>query len=332
MHIMKKFLLLMLMAIGIITPNKAQDITQNDFPAAGTQIIYTRDNNPQMPWSSLSGYSAWDISWASATDSVFVTAMLPSNTSWASLFPESNYVLKYKTPTDTAYYYYNLTDTAIIQVGLVVYSEGQAVGFKYDQQMTLMHFPFSQGDTVWSPKTATTSLYGVTLNLTHNDSVIYLYSGTLTLPNGSQYSVGLIKHYSYIHIYSPNMVDETYEDYVYEWYDLNNHYILASADSSVTLQKFASVQYLDTIRNTSAAVAQILSNIKIGPNPAHNTLTLQSQPGNYNVKVFNLQGKAIANRNFFHQTTINLAGLENGVYILMISGKQGTLTLKFIKN
>ncbi len=328
---MKKTLLFIIsFLVGVLA--YSQSITRDFFPIIGTKIVYARDNSPQQSWSSLDANpGSWDLAWVEKKDSVTVLALDPASTPWASQETGSDYVLTYFTPTDSVYYYYNLTDTGIFQIGVVIYADGQFVPFRYDARTLFMSFPFNQGDTVWSPKTATTSLYGVPVNLTHNDSLIYLASGTLSLPDGMQYSVALIKHYSYINVYAQNLVNETYEDYLYEWYDLDRKLLLASADSSVSLQKFASAQYLDTL-NKPSAVAQIMANVKIWPNPTSNTINIKALPHNYSLKIFDMDGKLIFSRQFYHSTQIDVAYLTKGVYIIQLKGKEGTLNLQFIKH
>ena len=327
----KSLLLLMIISLSFVIA-QGQDITRDFFPAIGEKIIYALDNSPQQPWSSLDIHSSWDISWAKQTDSATVMALDPSHTNWAAQITGSNYVLTYFTPTDSVYYYYNLTDTGIYQVGVVIYAEGQYVPFRYNQPSLFMPFPFQPGDTIWNAKTASTSIYGIPVQLTHNDSIFYIGSGNITLPGGSQFSVALLKHYSYINVFAQNLINETYEDNILEWYDLDAKHFIASADTSMSLQRFASVQYLDTITNSSAAVRQILQNIKISPNPTNNYLIINALPESYKLKVYDLQGKLILEKQFFQNLRLNIAQLNNGMYILHLQGKEGTLDFKFIKN
>ncbi len=327
----KSLLLLMIISLSLIVA-QAQDITRDFFPAIGEKIIYARDNSPQQAWSGLNISSSWDISWATQTDSATVMAIDPSNTNWAGQITGSNYVLTYFSPTDTVYYYYDLRDTGLYQIGVVIYAQGHYVPFRYNQASLFMPFPFQPGDTATNAKSATTSIYGVAVHLTHNDSLIYFGSGTITLPGGKQFSVALLKHYSYINVFAQNMINETYEDYILEWYDMADKHFIASADTSTSLQKFVSIQYLDTITNTSAAVSQILQSIRISPNPSNNILTIKALPEFYQLKVYNIQGKLIVEKQFFQNLRLNIAQLKNGVYILHLQGKEGTMDIKFIKN
>lgn len=69
------------------------------------------------------------------------------------------------------------------------------------------------------------------------------------------------------------------------------------------------------------------------PNPAESTLFLQSGIGlnNATVKVFNLLGEEVLSRNPGNNTTIDISGLDNGIFFLQLSNDGRTYTQKFIK-
>ena len=328
---MKKFFFFLVIMNFLINYAISQAITKEFFKDTGTITIYARDNVPNYTWSLMENTNNWDISQLVKDDSVTVKVLDPQNTNWANQITGSNYVMTFFSPNDSIYYYYNLTDTGIFNVGIVSYSEGNFVPFKYDEQKLFMPFPFNVGDTIYSPKTATTSLYNIPITLTHNDSLIYLLTGTLTLPNKT-IEVGLIKHYSYINVYAQNIVNTTYEDYILEWYELyNDKKLIASADTSISLSKFVSILFYEHVDSATTFIPEFLSKVLIYPNPTTNKITIKNLPPNSKILITDLQGKTYISIPYSNQKEINISSLPSGTYILRIKQNNIALDIKFIK-
>ncbi|MEI6866817.1 S8 family serine peptidase [Flavicella sp.] len=74
------------------------------------------------------------------------------------------------------------------------------------------------------------------------------------------------------------------------------------------------------------------SEIKIYPNPMVNTLTIESNQADFSIKIFNLLGKLVYNKNSsFSQIIIDTSFLKNGMYILKICSEKMETTFKIIK-
>ncbi len=326
---MKKLFILFL-AIVSFASVRAQ-ITRESYPPTGHKYLYRQDKNPSMQWSYFDDNLIWDFSGLNGSDSIKVKTLLPEDTYWPNNFPQSNYVMTYFTPTDSTYYYYTLTDTALWQRGLAVYVSDQKVYilFRYDSPQVLLPFPFNVGDTSVSRKTASTSLLFQTVNLEHNDSLIALASGTLTLPGGRTYNVMLLKHYVFIHIWAANILDETYEKIIYEWVGdgSDRGMMIASADSNLITGSFESVQYYEY--SAATPVENIFSSLKIYPNPAGDYLFVDGMQYPFIVKVYNLEGKKLIEAK--NKNVLNIAGLTPGIYILKVRTKDYNLDFKFVK-
>jgi hypothetical protein len=86
------------------------------------------------------------------------------------------------------------------------------------------------------------------------------------------------------------------------------------------------VQQIDT---TKPFVLQDI----IFPNPCHGTFTIKTNTNDsQNVKIYSVVGQQILNLTINGTTAIVDNSLTNGVYIILISGKHGTIHRKIIVN
>ena len=98
-----------------------------------------------------------------------------------------------------------------------------------------------------------------------------------------------------------------------------------------------STTYVDNITALSSATASLENNnlfdTKVYPNPTSDTWII-STPNNIitSVEVFNLLGKRVVLQdNNSTDLTISAQGLTSGIYIARITTKQGTKSVKLIK-
>ena len=75
-----------------------------------------------------------------------------------------------------------------------------------------------------------------------------------------------------------------------------------------------------------------LQAISIYPNPATDILQVYTkQNDNYNLEVYNLEGALILNTSFNQETTIDLSGFNQGVYLIKFSSALKSETYHFVK-
>ena len=68
------------------------------------------------------------------------------------------------------------------------------------------------------------------------------------------------------------------------------------------------------------------------PNPATDILQVYTkQNDNYNLEVYNLEGALILNTSFNQETTIDLSGFNQGVYLIKFSSALKSETYHFVK-
>lgn len=83
------------------------------------------------------------------------------------------------------------------------------------------------------------------------------------------------------------------------------------------------------VRNVSLSTNQFdKSDIKVYPNPVQNKLNIESQEIINDIEIFDLLGKKILESK---SKTIDVSGLQSGIYLLKINTNQGSSTQKIIK-
>lgn len=130
--------------------------------------------------------------------------------------------------------------------------------------------------------------------------------------------------------------DETYKFTLHTIF--SGGFYLFEGSSDLTLLRFATpITFNEGYPNhpNDVSVTEILDNnlINIHPNPAKNQLTISSeQLVVENIEILDITGKTVKqlviNK---EQVTINIADLQNGIYILKAKTKQGVIVKRFVK-
>ena len=86
---------------------------------------------------------------------------------------------------------------------------------------------------------------------------------------------------------------------------------------------------------TAGTIEAVLDPIKVQPNPASDKITVSGLSSALKVSsmvVTNMEGKVVRNVEVSASTVdVNLNGLENGIYFVVVNHSAGTETIKFIK-
>ncbi len=129
-----------------------------------------------------------------------------------------------------------------------------------------------------------------------------------------------------------------------EWeqleFDFSDH-IGNTYDQIVIFPDFAvresdNVIYFDEVYGEVALPTAITNlkdiDIKLFPNPANNTLTVQSNKSIDNYKIYSLTGELVDYKKTTENiSTFNITQLPKGIYLLKATSKEQTIIEKFIK-
>ncbi len=94
--------------------------------------------------------------------------------------------------------------------------------------------------------------------------------------------------------------------------------------------------YPDTTTNCQIIVSiksinETDTQIKLYPNPAKETLTIETDATNQKLEIINLLGETIHTIYIYKKATLNTSAFANGIYIIKIPSKKGIIVRKFVK-
>lgn len=106
-------------------------------------------------------------------------------------------------------------------------------------------------------------------------------------------------------------------------------YKLYAMDESLNISKPDTLEII----NTTGIIQQFSGNIIIRPNPARNTLTIETAiSGHYTIDITSLNGKLILNQEIDGTSAqVNLSSFREGVYFITIRSKDSVIIRKVIK-
>ena len=87
-----------------------------------------------------------------------------------------------------------------------------------------------------------------------------------------------------------------------------------------TQMNLACVAHLANL-STENVLENVYNNVKIFPNPAKNSLTLQSDDATNEVKILNSLGQIVKEFSFESNVTVDIKDLNEGVYFVKIMGE-----------
>lgn len=77
---------------------------------------------------------------------------------------------------------------------------------------------------------------------------------------------------------------------------------------------------------------QTASAISFGPNPASETITIQTKATDFNVVIYDMAGHRVLSENLKNKNELNVSSLKQGTYVIEIEAEGTILQDKFIKN
>ena len=104
-------------------------------------------------------------------------------------------------------------------------------------------------------------------------------------------------------------------------------------DSSYLQKSTNSIISVDVIQQGTLGIneKEISNQIKLYPNPAKETLTIETDATNQKLEIINLLGETIHTIYIYSKATINTSAFANGIYIIKIPTLKGTIVRKFVK-
>lgn len=113
-------------------------------------------------------------------------------------------------------------------------------------------------------------------------------------------------------------------------YNTNSLSVEDSLDVGVSPEALA-IQY--AVDNTSIKYTEPKEKISLYPNPAINTVRFKDNKlnGEYSVKIFNIAGEELVNKNLKKGGILDISNLTNGVYIVRILAAKETYVTKLLK-
>lgn len=268
--------------------------------------------------------------------------MSPSSTPYVNDFPGSNVASEdyYKPGT---YYYFENTTSKMEKKG-----EAQVIfSAVYDDPQTLFTYPFTYNTVVTDNFSCTTAVGTYTLEKTGTWKATGDGYGTLLLPTGTYNDVLRIKIESYTH-----------DDYIgattiYELETIEYWWVRATSKAPLfkietqyfttngtPIDTIVAVRISDEISGIGHS-GQIMSNIRLYPNPVHENLNLLfelNEPAMVTLELFTADGRLINRYDCetipvgSHQKTLSLDGMAPGFYLLNVDVAGISRMLKFIRN
>ena len=78
-------------------------------------------------------------------------------------------------------------------------------------------------------------------------------------------------------------------------------------------------------------VEENVAKVLVYPNPASDYLIISTE-GNYTVKMLNLSGQIVSEKQVAETVRIDVKDLPNGIYFIQIATEDGQVVTKFVKN
>ena len=91
--------------------------------------------------------------------------------------------------------------------------------------------------------------------------------------------------------------------------------------------------FIETEKNNTTSIAENTTSISIYPNPANDRLFIEAEAEIENVVIYDIYGRHQVTETPSHQemTSVNVSGLNTGIYFIKINTKNGEIVKRFIK-
>ncbi len=284
----------------------------------------------------------WDFGNVLADTTAQMEIISPAGTPFESDFPEANMVSYIENSYGQVYGYGNLSPSEFQSWGTGVISDTGNVVLHYIDPEKQMEFPFSYQDSFTDDYFSIFQAMGLTIHRRGTTTITADAWGSITTPEATYSSVLRVKNVS-------NSVDSMFMGEIfimamttssvdYNWYtgDYGFPVFELTISSSNGVSDTAGA-YKITVQSVGETASN-LSNIRIYPNPARNTLYVSIPADNeadLYISLLDLTGKEVIRRDhdFSSQNnlvTLNLNNLTPGMYFLKVYDGHNSFTKKVI--
>jgi len=235
------------------------------------------------------------------------------------------------------------TATALTSVGLGLSIQGNEIPFRSDTIETIFNFPVAFGDAGFSNGYTNIDLTQFTdvqwkQYRTRNTEVDG--HGTIITPFGT-FSALRVKHditeldSIYLNVGFPIWlpIPQTFVEYEW-WTNGQKAPVLKVVTNSVFGNEvIRSVEYRDVNRYLDAGVQTLTNDMKVFPNPASEELTVQAGTKIESLRIFDQNGRLVKEEYMLQSETalMNVAALQSGTYVLVMTSSKGISHTTFVK-
>ncbi len=247
----------------------------------------------------------WDFSAHPLNNAGVFERVDPTTTPYYDSFPNSNYVFKISTPTLTFYNYYNLNSTTFDWVGVRLGLNNTYINLKPDL-FTFVTFPFNYQDSIIDTYKSTDS------SINEVETRVYDGYGTLITPFATYKNAVRIK------------TTTSQNDIIYDWFVADSNFFTFSIfkiDVTNNSSRVFNYNISTGINETSTRSA-----VKLYPNPANKTITIDCVHKNCTLTIYDLSGRKIKEQAITPtQKTVDVSALATGLYTYQIYKKGSVL-------
>ena len=151
----------------------------------------------------------------------------------------------------------------------------------------------------------------------------------------SNFSIGDIQEYQW-DFDNNGSIDSYEEEPSYIFQDTGYYSVKLSIVGEDSTNSFIRENYIHIIDTTTNINENYFNSLFIRPNPFKDNFTVNfsNAQANYNISIYNLQGKKVKYKIVRQDETnnINFSDMPSGIYLLNINDQKHTTTYKIIKN
>ncbi len=235
------------------------------------------------------------------------------------------------------------TATALTSVGLGLSIQGNEIPFRSDTIETIFNFPVAFGDVNYSngyTNIDLTQFTDVQWKQYRTRNTVVDGHGTIITPFGT-FSALRVRHditeldSIYLNVGFPFWlpIPQTFVEYEW-WTNGQKAPVLKVVTNSIFGNEvIRSVEYRDVNRYLDAGVSEPTVEMNVFPNPASDELTVQAAANIETLRVFDQNGRLVMEEVKLQSPTVrmNIAALQSGSYVLVMTSTKGISHTTFVK-
>jgi hypothetical protein len=332
---MKKIILSISLLSSVISFGQ---FTQANEPVIGdTRTLYLVDSFAPNYATVIGSNVTWDYSQTPRilNQSKQLNVVNPSTTSQASLFTNSTKAIEIPGFTTS---YFTSTTTARSSQGFTFIEPtfGAVNAVLGTDNELLMTYPFAVTNNLVDAVAGTINVSLGTFNCTGTAAAAVDGSGTLKL-NAATTLTNVLR-YKLVDSLSANTLfgNVTMKRVQYEYYHFASSNLPAFIHTKIDVSINGNLQTLNLVLSsvlhdeTLAIENNALAGVVIAPNPATTSVKISQLPVNGNVTITDVNGKSALTATINETATIDVSGLNAGVYFINIATELGSKTEKLI--